>query len=145
VTAQGSPLTLWIRRTNARPAAEDLVSTSSRGVRIDSSNLMSRVLKPAAVAAGVGPWVGFHTFRHTCATALFRRGWNAVQVQRYLGHSDAGFTLRCYVHLLDEDVPQPDFAAAVGNTWATQPTETGRSEVATVAAVAGLCRAETAD
>jgi integrase len=25
-----------------------------------------RVLKPAAERAGV-PWVGFHTFRHTCA------------------------------------------------------------------------------
>ena len=25
-------------------------------------------------------WIGFHTFRHTRATALFRDGWNAVQV-----------------------------------------------------------------
>lgn len=30
-------------------------------------------------------WVGFHSFRHTCATILFRRGWNPVQVQRWLG------------------------------------------------------------
>ena len=56
---------------------------------------MARVLKPAAVRAGLGAWVGkparaeswvgFHTFRHTCATMLFRSGWNAVQVQKFLG------------------------------------------------------------
>ena len=34
-------------------------------------------------------------------------GWNAAQVSRFLGHSDAGFTLRTYVHLLDEDLPEP--------------------------------------
>ncbi len=54
-------------------------------------------------------WVGFHTFRHTCATVLFRRGWNAVQVQRWLGHHKPSFTLDTYVHLLEEDVPEPTF------------------------------------
>jgi integrase len=73
---------------------------------------MSRVLKPAARAAGV-EWAGFHTFRHTCATRLFRAGWNAVQVQIFLGHSDPGFTLRTYVHLLDEDLPEVPFGVAV--------------------------------
>jgi integrase len=79
-----------------------LVFTGERGGRIDQSNLMTRVLKPAAVEAGLGEWVresdgtlradtwvGFHTFRHTCATILFRSGWNAVQVQRWLGHHRA--------------------------------------------------------
>ena len=111
------------------------------------------MLKPAAVRAGLGEWVndgrgalraetwvGFHTLRHTCATALFRRGWNAKQVQVYLGHSDAGFTLRTYVHLLEEDLPQPDFAALTGNegnAWATQAAERGRNEeAAPLAAVA---------
>lgn len=130
---------LWVRRNETRPGPGDLVfTTTTRGVRIDPSNLMSRVLKPAAVAAGVGGWVGFHTFRHSCATALFRRSWNAVQVQKFLGHSDPGFTLRTYVHLLDEDVPQPDFAAPGGNAGATQPAETGRNDVAPIAAVSGL-------
>ena len=43
------------------------------------------------------------------ATILFRRGWNAVQVQRWLGHHKPSFTLDTYVHLLDEDVPEPNF------------------------------------
>ena len=38
-------------------------------------------------------WIGFHTFRHTCATMLFAEGRNAVQVQRWLGHHSAAFTL----------------------------------------------------
>lgn len=104
--------------------------------RIDPSNLMTRVLKPAAVEAGVGrwiktakgrraeTWVGFHTFRHTCATMLFRGGWNAVQVQKFLGHSDPGFTLRTYVHLLPEDLPEPAFLEALCDTSATQPPRT---------------------
>ena len=85
---------------------------SAAGKRIEPSNLMSRVLKPAAVEAGLGEWVrvkgrrdraetwvGFHTFRHTCATLLFRHGLNAKQVQMWLGHHSPAFTLATYVHL----------------------------------------------
>jgi integrase len=113
---------LWTMRGKA--ADGDLVFMSERGGRVDQSNVMSRVLKPAAVEAGLGvwvvdgkarggrraeSWVGFHTFRHTCATMLLRGGWNAPQAQRLLGHSDPGFTLRRYVHLLDADLPEVGF------------------------------------
>jgi hypothetical protein len=81
-------------------------------------------------------WVGFHTLRHTGATTLFRRGWNPVQVQKFLGHTDPGFTLRTYVHLLDEDLPQPDYTPAMGNARATQAAEISRNE--TVAEVADI-------
>jgi integrase len=56
-------------------------------------------LRPAAEEAGVS-WIGFHTFRHTAASLLFARGADVVQVPRWLGHSDAAFTLRTYVHWL---------------------------------------------
>lgn len=114
---------LWELRKATRAADDDLVFTAGGGARIDTSNLMTRVLKPAAVEAGLGEWVktkggqraetwvGFHSFRHTCATMLLRSGWNAPQVQRMLGHSDPGFTLRRYVHLLDADLPEPSFLA----------------------------------
>jgi hypothetical protein len=58
--------------------------------------------------AGV-PWTGFHTFRHTCATLLFRNGLNAKQVQMWLGHHSPAFTLATYVHLLPDDLPDPGF------------------------------------
>ena len=69
-------------------------------------------------------WVGFHTFRHTCATMLFRSGWNAVHVQRFLGHHKPSFTLDTYVHLLDADLPEPP--SMLGNSGATRPPETDR-------------------
>ena len=49
------------------------------------------------------------TLRHTCASILFRRGYNAKQVQVWLGHHSAAFTLGTYVHLLPDDLPEPDF------------------------------------
>ncbi len=54
------------------------VFPSRDGTHLDPSNVAARVLKPAARRAGV-PWAGFHTFRHTCATILFRHGleWKA--------------------------------------------------------------------
>jgi integrase len=132
---------LWDLR---KDAAGELVFTSASGQMIDPSNLMTRVLKPAAVEAGLGEWVkapksrngvraetwvGFHTLRHTCATALFREGLNAKQVQVWLGHHSPSFTLDVYVALLDEDMPESPFGAPkVGHSRATQATETGRDE-----------------
>lgn len=127
---------------------DDLVFTSAKGQRVDQSNLMSRVLKPAAVRAGIGEyvstesgkraetWVGHHTYRHTCATMLFRKGWNAKQVQVWLGHHSPAFTLATYVHLLPSDLPEPpaffDTLTTGGNSGATQDAETGLDASATV-------------
>ncbi len=117
---------LWVRHATTKPDAEALVWTAEKGARIEQSNLMRRVLKPAARAAGIEWDVGFHTFRHTCATMLFRNGWNAVQVQRWLGHHKPSFTLDVYVHLLDEDTPDPAFLDEVGNRRATRAAENAR-------------------
>jgi integrase len=124
-----------LRQLRAARADGELVFTAERGGRLIPSNLMSRVLKPAAVKVGLGEWiiergrrraeswVGFHSFRHTCATQLFLRGWNAKQVSVFLGHSDPAFTLRTYIHLLPEDLPEPWGDNAV----TTGATETGRN------------------
>lgn len=138
---------LW-RLGGAAAVADELVFVADEGGRIDQSNLMSRVLKPAAANAGVGEWiktprgrraeswVGFHTFRHTCATMLFRRGWNAAQVQRFLGHHSPAFTLSTYVHLLPSDLPQPTFEPLeVGNARATEATSNDRTEPVSAGAV----------
>src|SRR5918996_4603131 len=89
------------------------------GTELSRPNLAGRVLKPAAAAVGLttdvagkdepAPWVSFHTFRHTCASLLFAEGKNVKQVQEWLGHADPGFTLRTYVHLLDEGLGDADF------------------------------------
>jgi integrase len=76
------------------------------GGRVDRDNIRNRVIKPAAEEAGVG-WAGWHTLRHTCASLLFERGRNVVQVQRWLGHHSPSFTLDTYVHLLEGGVGEP--------------------------------------
>lgn len=85
---------------------ERLVFESPFGGAYDPAHLSLRVLAPACAEAGV-EWAGFHTFRHTIATRMFASGRNAVQVQHWLGHHSAAFTLATYVHLLDADLGGP--------------------------------------
>lgn len=99
------------------------VFPSAAGSCIDAEKLRKRVLAPARKQAGL-PWVGFHAFRHTCASMLFAEGRNAVQVQRWLGHHSAAFTLATYVHLLDGDVGEP-LTIQRGNAVVTSPTPIG--------------------
>jgi integrase len=121
---------LWRLRGTA--ADDTPVFVSAKGSYIEPSNMLSRIVKPAAKRAGV-PWASFHTLRHTCATMLFRSGANAKQVQVWLGHHSPAFTLDTYVHLLPEDLPEPSFFDAItgGNTGATGSPENGRDTSAT--------------
>jgi integrase len=79
------------------------VFPSLEGTPLEPRNLRRRVLAPVAEELGV-PWCGYHTLRHTCASLLFARGANAKQVQRWLGHHSASFTLDTYNHLLSDDL-----------------------------------------
>ena len=84
---------------------------------------MGGVLAPTQAAGEADlSWVGFHTFRHTCASLLFAEGRNAVQVQRWLGHHSPAFTLSVYVHLLDEDLGGPLSLPSAGMVAAEEPT-----------------------
>jgi integrase len=83
-----------------------IVKCSPWGPVSRHSRSHSNLYQPAREAADL-PWVGFHVFRHTCASILFAEGRNAVQVQRWLGHHSAAFTLATYVHLLDGDLGEP--------------------------------------
>ncbi len=104
--ARGMAQALW--PLVAGRDSNELLFASETGRMIDQSNLTSRVLKPAARRAGV-PWASYHTFRHTAASAFFRAGWNAKQVQLVLGHHSPAFTLATYVHLIPDDLPSADF------------------------------------
>ncbi len=67
-------------------------------------------------------WAGFHTFRHTIASRMFEAGRNAVQVQHWLGHHSAAFTLSTYVHVLDGDLGGPVEPRQGVNKVRTMPT-----------------------
>jgi len=96
----------WARRDSDWPGEDDLVFPAGNGSPLSQSNLYRDALKLPREEADLA-WVGFHTFRHTCASMLFAEGRNAVQVQRWLGHHSPAFTLATYVHLLDNDLGEP--------------------------------------
>ena len=99
-------------RLRAKGAAgypeEAPVFSTTTGTELSRPNVAGRILKPAAATAQV-PWASFHSFRHTCASMLFEEGRNVKQVAEWLGHADPAFTLRTYVHLLDDGVGDADF------------------------------------
>jgi hypothetical protein len=53
-----------------------------------------------------------------------RDGWNAKQVQLQLGHHDPAFTLKTYIHVLPDDLP--DHPGVGGNAEAIRPTDNDR-------------------
>lgn len=102
------------------------VFTSTVSTELIRGKVAYRVLNPARELVGM-PWVSFHTFRHTCASLLFANGKDIKQIQTWLGHADPGFTLRTYVHLMEEGVGSADFlddAVEVGRgPWSTEQQE----------------------
>jgi integrase len=116
--AAGMAERLRARRRDSYPDEVAPVFASSAGTELSRPNLAGRVLKPAAETVGLvvpgangepTAWVSFHTFRHTCASLLFDAGKNVKQVAEWLGHADPAFTLRVYVHLLDDGLGEADF------------------------------------
>ncbi len=82
---------------------DDLVFPNDKGMPLNPSNIRYRVLVPAARRAGI-PRVGFHAFRHTCASMLVERGLSPLRLQRWMGHHSAAYTLDVYGHLIDAEL-----------------------------------------
>src|SRR6185503_1325084 len=60
-------------RRAAEGREEDLVFPTGRGTPLNTDNIRYRVLVPAVERAGL--WgIGFHAFRHTCASILIEPG-----------------------------------------------------------------------
>ena len=62
---------------------------------------IQRVVKQAVRGTGIEKPVGCHTFRHTFATELLRRGSDIRTVQTLLGHADVR-TTQIYTHVLGQ-------------------------------------------
>jgi integrase len=109
------------RKGGEWPGEMDTVFPAGNGAALNPANLRRDALKVPREEANL-TWVGFHTFRHTCASMLFAEGRNAVQVQRWLGHHSPAFTLARYVHLLDDDLGDALSIAQGANKVQTCPT-----------------------
>ncbi|MEV5959609.1 tyrosine-type recombinase/integrase [Streptomyces sp. NPDC051987] len=94
------------------PVTKKLLFAAPDGGAVLRSNFNVHAWKPALVAAGVIPQPkpgeriaesredGMHALRHFYASVLLDAGENVKALSRYLGHSDPGFTLRVYTHLM---------------------------------------------
>jgi integrase len=90
-----------------------LLFTDAKGKAYNRSVLKQGDWKRALVAAGVipprtsgsqyfaaAPDDGMHALRHAYASVLLDAGETIKALAEYLGHSDPGFTLRTYTHLM---------------------------------------------
>jgi integrase len=57
---------------------------------------MQKVIRPAALRAGIRKKIGWHTFRHTYSTLLIANGENVKVVQELMRHASSRFTLEIY-------------------------------------------------
>jgi integrase len=90
---------------------------------VDRSKLYAAV-RAAGERAGIKWPVGLHTFRHSCASIMFRRGVPKEAIRRLLGHHSWDFTAATYVHLDDDDLPD---GAVVGDLVASASPGSGRA------------------
>lgn len=84
------------------PPVDGLVFTT-RERKLTSRNYYNpHIWKPALRAAGVEPTRenGMHALRHFYASVQLEAGTSIRALADYLGHSDPGFTLRVYTHLM---------------------------------------------
>ncbi|NUR01161.1 MAG: tyrosine-type recombinase/integrase [Streptomyces sp.] len=89
-----------------------LYFTNGLATAYDRNHFNGQMWKPALVAAGVIPNPepgetfaesrehGMHALRHFYASVLLDGGESIKALSAYLGHSDPGFTLRTYTHLM---------------------------------------------
>jgi site-specific recombinase XerD len=57
---------------------------------------MAKIIRPAAVRAGIKRRIGWHTFRHTYSTMLIANGENVKVVQELMRHANSRCTLDVY-------------------------------------------------
>jgi integrase len=101
-------VTLPWERPDGPLVTRRLYFTNSAGGAYDRHGFNKRLWKPALVKAGVvaderftaAREDGMHALRHLYASVLLDGGENIKVLSTYLGHSDPGFTLRTYTHLM---------------------------------------------
>ncbi len=85
-----------------RPPIDGLVFTTRERTLTNRNYFNRHVWKPALVTAGLEPTRanGMHALRHFYASVQLEAGTSIRALAEYLGHSDPGFTLRVYTHLM---------------------------------------------
>ena len=58
--------------------------------------VLQKVIRPAALRAGINKKIGWHTFRHSFSTILIANGENVKVVQELMRHASSRCTLEIY-------------------------------------------------
>lgn len=84
------------------PSVDGLVFTTRERKLTCRNYFNPHIWKPALRVAGVEPTRanGMHALRHFYASVQLESGTSIRALAEYLGHSDPGFTLRIYTHLM---------------------------------------------
>ncbi|MFA3840551.1 tyrosine-type recombinase/integrase [Streptomyces aureus] len=105
-------VTLPWKTPDGPPVTAPLLFYSRERKALNRNYFNMYLWKPALVSAGVIPERepgerfkqsrehGMHALRHYYASVLLDAGENIKALAEYLGHSDPGFTLRVYTHLM---------------------------------------------
>ncbi len=88
------------RAASSRRQPNDLVFSNRKGEPFRESKMLTRVLQPAAKAAGLGR-VTWHQFRHIHSSLLNDLRVPAKIAQEQLGHASISTTLGIYTHVVD--------------------------------------------
>ncbi|WP_329187579.1 tyrosine-type recombinase/integrase [Streptomyces sp. NBC_01428] len=111
---QFEPITVTLpwRTPDGPPVTKRLLFSGPEGNHVRVSNFNDHHWKPALATAGIiptrdagaryasAPEHGMHALRHFYASVLLDAGENIRALSQYLGHSDPGFTLRTYTHMM---------------------------------------------
>ena len=91
---------LWIWKESTRYSEPDhwvFPSTRGKGRKPPwPGTVLEKIIRPAALRAGISKRLGWHTFRHTYSTLLIDNGENVKVVQELMRHASSHFTLQTY-------------------------------------------------
>lgn len=98
-------VTLPWRDLDGPPRTAMLLFTSRETKPINRNHYNPYTWKPALETVGIAPTRdnGMHALRHHYASVMLSGGVSIRALAAYLGHSDPGFTLRIYAHLMPDD------------------------------------------
>ncbi len=96
-----SALSGWLPEARYR-LETDFVFASARGGPRDADKLREDVLQPAADRAGLGK-IGWHSLRHSFATALDAAGARMKVAQQLMRHSSITTTMDIYTEAMERD------------------------------------------
>jgi len=106
----------------AVPHPDRLVLVDAKGGPLRRSSVLRREWYPLLERAGFGKErFGFHALRHTHGSHLCARGADVAAVSARLGHADAAFTYKTYVHPLATEKQRARSARAPGWTVPSAP------------------------